>query len=234
MLDSKWHVQVGGTEASLRIFEEEFLTDGLEVVRIDGGFFVGGRRLDIAKNPEEAVACCDEILRTGNTMLQYYRHDYTDVITTTVVIEHHPDGRRERRIAYRRTEAVSSAGSESYGRFAQTPSICVQMIKVAEQYRDFFWAVHVYNENRRSFINLYISFEYLKRCLDSKPKKAISYIIARGYASDSELDQFHDTANSVHRHAKRPISHPEMSSPDAALLMMRLIELIASDLYRRM
>ena len=105
------------------------------------------------------------------------------------------------------------------------------MVSVSERMHDFGWAVKAFNENKYSFVNLYITYDYLRRCIHNDRKQTVKYIVNHGFASQDELDHFRDTANN-YRHAKNTLGRAEMQVADAMLLMMKLIESIAIDRFR--
>lgn len=90
---------------------------------------------------------------------------------------------------------------------------------------DFREAWRIANETSPDFRKLYVAYEKIKCRWCSHPDKWRE-LVACGWATERELESFRETANEIHRHGKPPrqLKWPQMSTGDAADLIMRLLD----------
>lgn len=224
-MQDRWKVALRGDLFTLSILAWNLLAGDVQVLKEDEAAFLVAQRLNRLDNLYAVRVTADEMLANINLAFSILHNKYSSVEAGGTVIEREVDG----------SEQIHAPGLSATMDFnvrfgilsihrgqPTTPSLSELALRAIERNGYLRTAATAFNARPTSFGNLYIAYETVRRGVSSSDN--YKDIIALGWASQSELDKFHDTA-SYYRHGlpRRTMSYPEITLSEATELIRRLL-----------
>jgi hypothetical protein len=227
---NRWMVRINGDPFDLELLSEQFRSANLSIAKESNGYYARSSEFEVLSSEPEVRSKADEILDSlngiGRMLDSHFRPVEIDAITEadeTGSRKHYMEFFEEIKVRDKATVKVVNADGTSEQ--STQPPAAESQLAIAQRDPKVAKALRIFGSREHDWHNLNNIFEVVQSDVGGQITKA-------GWATQTEIDRFTRTANSVQaigddaRHGDEKVPAPKnpMSLAEADALMTRILK----------